>query len=39
MALLFMMITIYFSYHMKPKPKARTAKSVSIVSPMSNIRS
>ena len=25
--------------NMKPKPKARLAKSVSIVSPMSNIRS
>ena len=34
-----MMITVYFSYHMKPKPKARIAKSVSIVSPMNNIRS
>jgi hypothetical protein len=34
-----MMITVYFSYHMKPKPKARIAKSISIVSPMNNIRS
>ena len=34
-----MMITVYFSYHMKPKPKAIIAKSVSIVSPMINIRS
>ena len=34
-----MTITVYFSYHMKPKPKARIAKSVSIVSPTNNIRS
>ena len=37
--LMMMMITVYFSYHMKPKPKARIAKSISIVSPMNNIRS
>ena len=34
-----LMITVYFSYHMKPKPKARIARSIPIVSPMNNIRS